>query len=471
MDLLPYASYAPPNRRRQAALVTLLVGSLAIGSVLTLQRYPRATPAQSTTPALPAPPIVKTEAPPPPPEPPRERPLKDWLVEIAADAELGLVVGPELDRRATAVFPEDASWESRLDALAAVGEFHYVVRDRVIEVRTGGETATEGAAPVAAAPPVLPPDALVPREPDAPPPSTVVSVRAEHARAVDLAKALDRALADEGVSAAADAHSNAVLLSGPKDAVEAATDLVRGLDVPRRRFLVEANIVEMLTAARSDLGVQWRIESEHLGAAANFPIDALDGREGEVTIATGGTVSLKARMSALEADGRARVVARPRVLVIEGTPALIESVRILRIRLPDSTSVVADGGDDDEIVGGNSGKAVEEFPVGISLKVEPSLLGGGKIALRVTAKSSTLGEPLPPDDIPEELSRLVESDFFVADGETAVLGGLARVARSRSGSGLPLLRDLPLVGLLFGRRARERDTEELVVLVTPYLLD
>jgi type II secretory pathway component GspD/PulD (secretin) len=158
------------------------------------------------------------------------------------------------------------------------------------------------------------------------------------------------------------------------------------------------------------------------------------------------------------------------VLVVEGTPALIESVRILRIRLPDSTSVVA-GGDDDEVVGGNSGKAVEEFPVGITLRVEPSLLGGGKVALRVTAKSSTLGEPLPPDDIPEELSRLVEADFYVADGETAVLGGLARVARGRSGSGLPVLREIPLVGFLFGRRSRERDSEELVVLVTPYLLD
>ena len=248
-------------------------------------------------------------------------------------------------------------------------------------------------------------------EPAPPPAPVVVSVRPEHARAVDLAKVLDRALVEQGVHAAADVSSNAILLSGLPSAVDAAVTLVRTLDVPRRRFLVEANIVEMLSAARSDLGIQWRVDSEHLSAAANFPIDAADQREGEVTIATGGTVSLKARMSALEADGLARVVARPRVLVVEGTPALIESVRILRIRLPDSTSVVA-GGDDDEVVGGNSGKAVEEFPVGITLRVEPSLLGGGKVALRVTAKSSTLGEPLPPDDIPEELSRLVRGGFL-----------------------------------------------------------
>ena len=51
-----------------------------------------------------------------------------------------------------------------------------------------------------------------------------------------------------------------------------------------------------------------------------------------------------------------------------------------------------------------------------------------------------------------------------------MLGGLARVANSRNRSGLPILREIPVLGVLFGRRARDRDSEELIVLVTPYLL-
>lgn len=468
MNLLPYASPAPTTSRRRLVTAGALILAAGAVSVLCLRWSTRSellppVPPKLEAPPEPIPPRADSAA---NPEPPRDRPLKDWLLQIASEAELGLVIGPDLDRRVTAMFPKEASWEGRLDALAAAGEFHYVVRGHVIEVKAGLPEATREAVSEEA-PSVI----SAPSPKDEPPPDETVSVRPSHARAVELAKALDRALADQGVRAAADPGSNTVLLSGPASAVASATNLLRELDVPRRRFLVEAAIVEMLSAARSDLGIQWRIDSDNFGAGANFPIDAPDERQGEVTIATGGTVSLKARMSALEAEGRARVVARPRVLVIEGTPALIESVRILRIRLPDSTSVVAGGGDEDEIVGGSSGKAVEEFPVGITLRVEPSLLGGGKVALRVIAKSSTLGEPLPPDDIPEELSRLVEADFFVADGETAVLGGLARVARGRSSSGLPLLRDLPFVGALFGRRSSDRDSEELVVLVTPYLLD
>jgi hypothetical protein len=468
MNLLPHASPVRTSSRRRLVTAATLILVVVVATMLFPRWSPRSEPVPAAPPRLEKPPepAMPRADPVANPDPPRDRSLKDWLLQIASDADLGLVIGPDLDRRVTAVFPKEASWEGRLDALAAAGEFHYVVREHVIEVKAGPSEAT-----LEAAVEDTPSAVATPPPKDEPPPDAIVSVRPSHARAADLAKALDRALADQGVGAAADPGSNTLLLSGPASAVASATSLVRELDVPRRRFLVDAAIVEMLSAARSDLGIQWRVDTDNFGAGANFPIDAADERQGEVTIATGGTVSLKARMSALEADGRARVVARPRVLVIEGTPALIESVRILRIRLPDSTSVVAGGGDEDQISGGSSGKAVEEFPVGITLRVEPSLLGGGKVALRVIAKSSTLGEPLPPDDIPEELSRLVEADFFVADGETAVLGGLARVARGRSSSGLPLLRDLPFVGALFGRRSSDRDSEELVVLVTPYLLD
>ena len=464
MDLLPHASVAPTQRRALVVgVVVTLIAAAAAGGAYVLRATPELPPAPST-PSQPVEPVpAKVERKPAA----GDRALKEWLVEIADDAGLGLVVGADLERRVTAVFPDAASWEAKLDALSATADFHYVVRDKVIEVKAGAIEEQH-----VAAPPLEVAQEAARASDDEPPDVTqVVSLRPAHARAVDLAKVLDRALAAHEVHAAGDAASNSVLLSGPAAAVDTAVALTRELDVPRRRFLVEAEIVEMLTAARGDLGIQWRVESEHVGAAANFPTESGDNREGEVTIATGGTVSLKARMSALEADGRARVTARPRVLVVEGTQAVIESVRILRIRLPESTSVVAGGGDEDEIVGGASGKAVEEFPVGITLRVEPSLLGGDKVALRVTAKSSTLGEPLPPDDIPEELSRLVEADFFVADGETAVLGGLARVARARTASGIPVLRDLPLFGALFGRRAHEHDAEELVVLVTPHLLE
>jgi general secretion pathway protein D len=163
-----------------------------------------------------------------------------------------------------------------------------------------------------------------------------------------------------------------------------------------------------------------------------------------------------------------RVVSRPRVVVLEGRPASIESVRILRVRFPDRAAVVGEIDDGENLGAGE--KAVEEIPVGVVLRVEPSIQGDGRIVLRIRAKSSTLGPPQPPDGIPEELSRMVDAEVSVADGETAVLGGLLREGENHSGAGVPLLRSIPLVGALFGRRKHEQDGEELVVFVTPRLL-
>jgi type II secretory pathway component HofQ len=467
LNLLPYASPLPARGRRRLVWGTLLVLAMTAAAVsiflavrpdVSRSVEPLPPAAARSAPAL----TAKPKAPPTVAQKLSSRQLSQGLGEIAEESGLGLVAGPELKREVTAVFPAGTAWEDKLDALAEASGVSYRIRAGVIEVG-----AEEGRHPLIESVEAAPsPQAAVIPEPKEPA-STITSYRPAHARAADLAKVLARVLDARGVTAAADAASNSLIVSGPLDAVARAKEIAAEMDVPYRRFLVEAEIVEMLTASRNDLGVQWRIDTDDLSAAANFPIDAADGREGEVTVATGGTFSLKARISALEAEGRVRVVARPRVLVVEGRPASIESVRILRVRLPDTTSVVAGG---DDTTGASSSRAVEEFPVGITLNVEPSLLGGDRVALRVTAKSSTLGEPLPPDDIPEEFSRLVQADFFVAHGETAVLGGLARVASGRNRSGLPLLREIPVLGVLFGRRSKERDSEELVVLVTPYLL-
>lgn len=399
----------------------------------------------------------------------RTRRLQQWLADISSDAGLGLVIAPELaDREATALFSVGESWRQRLESLSRVEALAWELRDGVLEVRSQPpadpqpdtiivetETHTQqqaSRADAAAAPAAAP---MVTR-----------IVRLANARAADLAAVISTTAGAAGVSVVAETAVNALLIRGVRADVEEAQRLASELDIPRRRFLLETRIVEVSHSLRRELGVEWSVQG-NLGALVDLPAASSEGEGAAVTLATAGAHALEARLSALEADGRVRIVSRPRVLVVEGTTALIESVRVLRIRLPSRTAVVA--GAEGNIETGD-GRAVQEIPVGISLRVEPTLQGGGKIGLRIRAKSSTLGPPLPPDDIPEEISRLVEASVVVADGETAVLGGLRREARRRSGTGIPLLRALPLVGALFGRRANDRDGEELMVLVTPHLL-
>jgi len=473
-DLLPGPRWP---RRRWLALAILASAAVAVtGVVVPPALWNAATPVRDVepTPVPPAPPTAEAEL--------RVRPLVDWLREVALEAGLGLVVSPEIDAEITAVFPQPSPWPERLDALARIGGFSYRVGPSMIEVwaaateargngmadlealptTTGGGAGNDEPAPCEPAPVGLQP-ASAPVEP--PPIARVI--RLSNARAVDVEQVLSDSVSDAVARVAADPASNALVLAGPVADVTVLERVARALDVPKRSFLLEAQIVEIKRSSRDERGVEWLLQSGDAAGLVDFPAADSSREQSGVIVATSGSHSLRARISALAASGRARVVSQPRVIVVEGKAASIESVRVLRVRVPERGAVVADG---DDISVSSDARAVEEIPVGVSLIVEPALQGQGRIVLRIRAESSTLGPPLPPDDIPEELSRVVDAEIVLGNGETAVLGGLRREARSSSGAGVPVLRSVPVLGALFGKRRDEHDGEELVVLVTPRLL-
>jgi len=467
------------RRRRPWLLAALVAGACASAGVLALgyrARVVEVAGPPASEPAATTP--VRTGL--------RVRPLSDWLAEVAAEAGLGLVIAPEVGGEVAADFPERATWQERIAALARIHGFAFDVGDTLIEVgplplqveeRMGADdspTSSVDRAAMAAADADLPASdhgaqavaCAEPEEAVAPPPPAYAVLRMSNARAADLEDVVTPALRATNGSVKADPASNALVVTGAAAAVAAARRLIAELDVARRRFLLEAQIVELSRSARSELGVQWSVDGD-VGALVDFPAADAPREEAGIVVATDGAHDLRARIGALEAAGRVRIISRPRVVTVEGKPASIESVRILRVRFPDHTALVADG--EDVSVSGSS-RAVEEIPVGVSLIVEPALQGQGDVVLRIKAKSSTLGSPQPPDDIPEELSRMVDAEVVVGDGETAVLGGLRREGRSRSGAGVPVLRSVPLLGKLFGRHVDESEGEELIVLVTPHLL-
>jgi hypothetical protein len=393
----------------------------------------------------------------------RTRPLAEWLAELAAEAGKGLVVAPELTGEVSALLPSTVGWPAKLEALSRVGGFAFRADADLVEAwLPAPPTGPEAPVPAIDPAPFVPP---APTEPIKEPASSAV-VRLTNARATEVVEVLDRALQEADVRLAADAASNALVVHGSKRSLSEIERLTADLDVPRRCFVLEAQIIELKRSTKDERGIRWILESGDITGLVDFPAADRQGEQAGIIIATSGSHTLRARISALEASGRVRVVSRPRVIVLEGRPASIESVRILRVRLPASDTVLADA---DEVTV-DSGQAVQEIPVGVSLLVEPSMQGQGKVVLRIRAKSSTLGPPLPPDNIPEELSRVVDTDVVVGDGETAVLGGLLRDAHTQSGSGVPVLRTIPVVGVLFGKKADEREGEELLVLITPRLL-
>jgi type IV pilus assembly protein PilQ len=107
---------------------------------------------------------------------------------------------------------------------------------------------------------------------------------------------------------------------------------------------------------------------------------------------------------------------------------------------------------------------------GVVLNVTPQITNNRQIMMRVHAENSEaqliggdVGAVFPTQSLDNEL--------LVADGETAVMGGLTQTTVRISKSGIPLLIDLPLIGRLFGVTTREETKRDLLILITPHIVD
>jgi type IV pilus assembly protein PilQ len=182
-----------------------------------------------------------------------------------------------------------------------------------------------------------------------------------------------------------------------------------------------------------------------------------------------GVHALAARLTALEDQGKAKVISRPRVITLNNVAATIQSLTILRVKLPSTGTVINTG------TGGAAGSAstaTEKINTGITLVVTPQVSADGYVLMNIYAKSSepdfTTGRSV--DGIPNEISREANSNVLIKDSETVVLGGIFRNTADQRESGVPYLSGVPVLGWLFKRIQTTDHKEELLVFVTPRIV-
>jgi type IV pilus assembly protein PilQ len=327
-------------------------------------------------------------------------------------------------------------------------------------------------------------------------PLQVKYVKVNYARAdgalVDKVKGV---LTERG-SVTFDERTNTVIVRDIPRGLRDADDLVRELDVQSPQVLIEAHLVEATEDFARGLGVQWGYQRfastghDFVGTVtaqgsglttsaggvpfiADFPVpgnfssgfgpgggSALDLALGSLS----GNQTLTARLTALEEQGKGKVISRPRVVTMNNVAATIQSLTILRVKLPSTGTVINTG------TGGAAGTAstaTEKINTGITLVVTPQVSSDGYVLMNIFAKSSQADFSRTVDNIPTEISREANSNVLIHDGETVVLGGIFRQTSNDQEAGLPYLRRIPALGWLFKRLLRTKHHEELLVFLTP----
>ena len=288
-------------------------------------------------------------------------------------------------------------------------------------------------------------------------------------------------------SAVVDERTNAIVLTDSPAGVEAFRRVIGQLDVPLRQVLIESRIVTTSSNFSERLGIRWgggavrsngsselryggslatlgELHRSGAGPDGGIGISYPEGLAVDLGVSRSGASSfgvgitgdgylVDLEISALAAEGFAEVVARPQIVTADKSPAVIESG--VEIPYQEATS---------------SGATSTAFKDAVlSLQVTPHITANGRIVMKLDVKQDTVGQIF--NGIPSVNTNQIRTEVLVDDGQTVVLGGIFQTIRNLSTDKTPLLGDVPHLGRLFRRRSELDDEQELLVFVTPSILE
>ena len=419
--------------------------------------------------------------------------IHDVLRILADVSGLNIIATDDVEARVTLRLVE-VPWDQALDVVLQANGLEKTQSGNVLTVSTSKRLEEERKARLAAQEAQQKLAAL-----------ETVYLNINYVKATDVLELISReaATGQAGValmsprgSIAADSTSNVLILRDTTEHITAVRELVKNVDVQTPQVIIESYIVTASENLSRDLGIQWGYNyaaSPQTGnpTGLNFPGRVGVGGVGQTgtggvpfladfPAAAGaptldlflgsldGTQSLNMRLSALETEGKARVISRPRVVTINNTPAQIRNRREVRVPVISGNTVVGGAG----TTGGSD--AFEEFDVGITLEVTPQISSDGYVLLEIAAESSELAAPSIPagagfPQIPDVLTRTASSNVLIQAGATFVLGGILQDDLRQDESGIPYLRNTPGIGWLFKGNNRSQTKDELLVFITPRL--
>ncbi|HET9491877.1 MAG TPA: secretin N-terminal domain-containing protein [Methylomirabilota bacterium] len=301
--------------------------------------------------------------------------------------------------------------------------------------------------------------------------------RAEHADAVELAATLRASYVEVDPHArfVPDAATNTLFVVTSPNVRTAIEATLRQLDRRPRQVQIEVIAAEVDLIDEQRLGIDWAAVIGSLTAVAlTGPVPPVEAALGlpPLALASEGLTGLVAETDAalillrtLAVTKVARVTARPQILAAEGKRAVLK----VSDSIPVVTASPSPGLPADALLGIVT-QVVEYRDAGVVLSVQPRIGQDGAIALDVRQEVNELGEREPSTGSRQIIKRELESSVVLRDTQTLVLGGLVRELRDVAERGVPLLKDVPILGRLFRTREERTSRRELLILVTPRIV-
>ncbi len=286
-----------------------------------------------------------------------------------------------------------------------------------------------------------------------------------------------------------DEYSHGLILNAIRNDLEKMIPIIEQIDKPTHQVLIKANIVETTKNTARNLGIQWGgwyntgnlyVTPGGTGTAPGTPVFGAPGLSGygfgvnfpassAAMSAAGGAGSLglmigtiggnilELQLNALQQDGKLNILSTPSITTMDNQMAYTENGE----RVPYVTQQVS---------GGIVTNTVTFEDVVLRLEITPHVIDGQNLKMKVVVKKNEINPARNVQGNPGFFKKETSTNLIVKDGETIVISGLTKQTAQDGESGLPGLKDVPVLGWLFKSASKSDIMEEVLIFITPTIL-
>ena len=284
-------------------------------------------------------------------------------------------------------------------------------------------------------------------------------VKISNSTSDDIVKAVQSLLTDRG-QATSDPRSNSIILQEVPTNMPKVLEYIAQLDKPARQIKISTQLLEIWSTDLEELGINWTAEGTYATESGRefpqkgevipeMPVDPA-GRYSVTALQHGWSVN--AFIEAIVTNRKGKIIAHPEITTVDNKEARIQMGQKIPVKQFDE-----------------SGNVVIKFEeVGTILTVTPHITAENQILMHLRPERSTY--EFDPNGVIINTSN-ASTNVIVSSGQTAVIGGLTTEDEVESEVGVPLLKDIPLLGRLFKSTNKRMESRDLVIFVTPTIVD
>ncbi len=267
-----------------------------------------------------------------------------------------------------------------------------------------------------------------------------------------------------------DERTNQLIVTDTAAKIKQIKNVVQKLDRVTPQVVIEAKIVEATNDFSRELGLGWSVEGTFPGSggtygysgvglypgAVNFPLSTPTGGLLGFSFSriAGTSLLIDATLNAMEINKKGKIISAPKILTLDNKEAYIEQG--LEIGYLERTKT-------DEL------PTTKFKKVTLNLKVTPHITLDNRVTLKIEISKDDI-HSFTATGVPTISTKKATTELLVDDGDTLVIGGITKTSQKETETGIPFLSKVPVLGWLFKVEADKQDNEELLIFMTPRIV-